>query len=172
MLSGYKKLIDLTIPTAIAGLVYYQLGIKSKQDSRKAIISAVAVFVMAYIIVSQLTRAINNAPKTIPVPNDPGLPSGGDVDALAWATRIYDDIKGFNWLLLTPHDAKLYSDLVLLSDSNLAAIYNAWELNFKAAYGNKDLIDALKDESFGNMFSGIADNMKVIIQRLQKLKTF
>lgn len=176
---GTKSTVDIVAPVAGGGLLFYYLYKKEGQSVQKAGITAAVVAVILYVIVTQVTKRILGAaqkpsdlPGVIDTPggvDTSGNTAGGTFNAVSWAKRIYDDIKPLNIWFGYGHDAQLYADMVLLSNQNLTAIYNEWQANYYSKYGNKTLVQALKAESFPNLFNGTNDKVTIILNRYAQL---
>lgn len=177
---GTKSTIDIIVPVTGAGIVFYYLFKKDNQTLQKAGITAAIVGVVLYVLVTQVTKRILGAaqkpadlPNTIDTPgsvdNNGTNPTTGNFNSKSWAKRLYDDISPLNWMFGYGHDAKLYADLILLSNENLIKIYNQWQADYYSLYDNRTLVQAMKDESYPNLINGTNDKVTIILDRYAQL---
>lgn len=148
------------LPLLVAcGITYYAFK-KKGSDYRVLLVALIGGFVVSYIIVSQVTRAIYmTGPAEIPTGAD-----GQNYNALPLAQRLYDDIT--EWIGF--RDDSPYKEALTLSDGQLIALHNAWNKNFYGRVGGKTLYQAIEGEN-GGWFLDFATIREQLLDRLQRL---
>lgn len=128
------------------------------------IISTVVALITVVILVIFLKKNKKNKVKAIVAPIDDKAFEGQNISkdvsdkAAAMAARLYEDMKGFNWL---GHDNSIYEDLNQFSDHELSVVYYCFNSNYGE---NETLTQWLINENF--RVHNLTDS---IILRLQKL---
>lgn len=178
-----KRAIDYTVPSLAAFAAVWWFITKSKdRDVKFIVLVLLLVFVMAYAITTQTTKAVLAASqkKNINVPLDNikivtdsegkstivGSVSSENITQITQALR--NDIYDTSWI--TGHDTDLWWKVSLLSDSDIAAVQNQWNKDFYDEY-SESLLTAIKRETFtSGLFGGGAYYYKeLVIAKLTKL---
>lgn len=132
-----KKRIDLVVPTLAAFAAAAYAFKKGRSDWRTMIVVLLGVFIVAYIVTTQVT-------KTIYSQGPPQLPVGKDAqsyDGLPMATRVFNDTDCF-WCF---RDVQLYKDILALTDGQLLQVENSWRSNFHSK-NNESMREAINAE--------------------------
>lgn len=160
-----KKTIDLLVPAVLTAYVGYFFYTKNGKNWQSIAIAAGIAFLLSYIIVSQITKAVYAA-ATKPEDLDikPDLSSGGTGSVFNPATytdRLKKDIYSYGF-----RDASIYADLVALSTAELVQVYNDWNERYYSL-DSETMIQAMNGESYGIGFlNETPTNVKNIIKRL------
>lgn len=110
-----KSTINLVVPTSIGGITFFLL---MKKGYQVAIITAIVVVILSWIITAKITKAAyNNSPAPVP--------TGGGCDGYD-PTGLIDAIHEDQTCTFCTRDRSLYDKLLALADCQLIKAYNLW----------------------------------------------
>lgn len=144
-----KTTIDLVTPSLVAGIVAYVLFTK-KKDYTVLLAGAAIAFLLSYIIVSKITKAIVSSGPA-PVPTGGGC-DGYDPKGLIDA--IYEDCTCH----ICFRKKELYTQLLGISDCQIRTAYNYWNANYYGSTGNKSLPVIIMEQ--GNSFDSAFEELQ------------
>jgi len=167
MVPQAQKAVNTLVPISAASIAGY-IAYRQKADWKMLLIIMIAVYILALVITKQTTKLISgitDKPPAIDIPQAVGGAIPASFDANGWARQIRDDV--YTVFALRNHE--LYASLAAMNESQLVAIYNAW--NRLYFYEHKEsLVQAMQAEVYGDGWSvNTGTNAKNIIQRLQAL---
>ena len=160
-----KRSIDYAVPSLLAfGAVWYFIKHTKDRDIKFILLVLILVFVFAYALTTQITKVFYEAAKKVDVdvPIDAvkvikntdgstttvGAVSNVDIGALT--RKLREDIYNTPW---NGHNDQLWWETSLLSDSDLASVYNNWNKNYYSEHG-ESFTEAIKAEVFLSGFFG------------------
>jgi hypothetical protein len=139
-----KSTVDFSSAAVAAGIVAYVMFGKTK-DYRVILIGAGIAFLLVYIVVSKITKAV--------IAQGPAqVPTGGGCDTYdpkALIDSIYTDCT----CTFCTRDRTLYDTLLGLSDCQIRTAYNYWNANYYSQV-NKSLpiMIAAQGNTFDSQF--------------------
>jgi hypothetical protein len=175
--SDTKKSVDLIVPSvgAIAAGVFFVYKEKDR-DTKFLVLMGAIVFVLLYVVTTQITKAILKAQGKPPPVALTGDSSSGinsttgeqtGFDANGWCDRVHSDVY-VGFFDMKQRDEALYEKMALFGNDDLIATWNAWRNKYYDEEG-ETMTEAIAAE-WTMPFSPVYNNMNKIVERLKSLK--
>lgn len=124
-----KRTIDLSAPAIVAGVVGYFMY-KKTQNWRIALISAAVGFLLAYLIVTQVTKRLyTTAPREVQNVKDYSTVDCSSFDGTAIAQAVKKDFDAY-WSPIYTGNSAMYNQVLSLSNCELISLYNLWNQKY------------------------------------------
>lgn len=133
------------------------------------IIGAIVLIIVVYYVFIKKKGTTIKPPKDTAIVGDLDETTIAELTALAKA--LFDDMNGWNVSIFGfgyPHEFDLYNKTSLLSDTELVALSNIFNVNYETKL-NETFYQMLKDEDFSWESFEMQGRVNAILDRLQSL---